>query len=274
MIDENRVRVRQDLIKIEEIDGKAVVTSRIIAEKLEKQHKDVVRKIRDTLAERDYTQRDYLYGNNNKAIEYILDKDAFILLVMNYEGHNDFKRSYIKRFTEMEKELKQFEVAIPKMDSHFLLKMSQHMAELEKANAIQEKEIFNQTEIITGLTENITILDKRNIINRVARKGSRIANRYTELYKVFRETYKVDLVRRCQGYNNQLEKSSLKLSVIAYAEQFGFIPDLYDAMCKLYEADIQETLRYLGFTINDNQAWKTRSEEENEEILLGDYIFG
>lgn len=38
--------------------------------------------------------------------EYLLDKNAFILLVMNYTGYNHFKRAYIKRFDEMNKQLK------------------------------------------------------------------------------------------------------------------------------------------------------------------------
>ncbi len=39
--------------------------------------------------------------------EYLLPKDSFILLLMNYQGYNDFKRAYIKRFNEMENALKE-----------------------------------------------------------------------------------------------------------------------------------------------------------------------
>lgn len=34
-------------------------------------------------------------------------KDSFILLLMNYQGYNNFKRAYIKRFNEMENALKE-----------------------------------------------------------------------------------------------------------------------------------------------------------------------
>ena len=45
-------------------------------------------------------------SQGNKYKEYLLDKNAFILLVMNYTGYNDFKRAYIKKFDDMEKQLR------------------------------------------------------------------------------------------------------------------------------------------------------------------------
>jgi len=82
-----------------------MATSRDIANKLNKEHSKVMAKIRSIFTVAEYGEREYSYGNNNKASEYLLNKDSFILLVMNYEGFNDFKRAYIKQFNAMLEEL-------------------------------------------------------------------------------------------------------------------------------------------------------------------------
>lgn len=93
-------------VNIKNENGKLLVGSRDIAAGLEKEHKDVLRKIEDVLTVGEFSEREFTTNQGNKYKEYLLDKNAFILLVMNYTGYNDFKRAYIKRFDEMEKQLK------------------------------------------------------------------------------------------------------------------------------------------------------------------------
>ena len=90
-------------VNIRNENGKLLVSSRDIAVGLEKEHKDVLRKIREVLNEREFSPVEYIDEKGEIRPEYMLDKNAFILLVMNYTGYNDFKRAYIKRFDEMEK---------------------------------------------------------------------------------------------------------------------------------------------------------------------------
>lgn len=92
-------------VNIKNENGKLLVSSRDIAKGLEKEHKDVLRKIEDVLTVGEFSEREFITTQGNKYKEYLLDKNAFILLVMNYTGYNDFKRAYIKRFDEMEKQL-------------------------------------------------------------------------------------------------------------------------------------------------------------------------
>ena len=92
-------------VNIKKENGKLLVGSRDIAVGLEKEHKDVLRKIEDVLTVGEFSEREFTTSQGNKYKEYLLDKNAFILLVMNYTGYNDFKRAYIKRFDEMEKQL-------------------------------------------------------------------------------------------------------------------------------------------------------------------------
>ena len=92
-------------VNIKNENGKLLVSSRDIASGLDKEHKDVLRKIEDVLTVGEFSEREFTTTQGNKYKEYLLDKNAFILLVMNYTGYNDFKRAYIKRFDEMEKQL-------------------------------------------------------------------------------------------------------------------------------------------------------------------------
>lgn len=92
-------------VNIKNENGKLFVSSRDVAKGLEKEHRDVLRKIREVLNEREFPLVKYKDEKGEIRSEYLLDKNGFILLVINYTGYNDFKRAYIKRFDEMEKQM-------------------------------------------------------------------------------------------------------------------------------------------------------------------------
>jgi len=109
-----------------------------------------------------------------------------------------------------------------------------------------EKEVEYKTEVINGVVDDIDILTKRNVLNRVVRhRGSDFRTRWTELYRVFRETYSIDLKARCEGYNLKQERKKDKLSTVKYAEKFGHLDNLYKVAVKLYESDISDILEEL-----------------------------
>lgn len=111
----------------------------------------------------------------------------------------------------------------------------------------QKTELKNKQEVIDGLVEDIDVYTKKDIINRTCRRtGFGYAKRYKNLYKCFKETFHIDLEARCAGYNSsQVVKRKDKLSVLNYADKFGFIDDLYACCVKLYETDVKELLEYL-----------------------------
>lgn len=112
-----------------------VVSSRVVAEELGKEHSDVKKKISECLnLKHEYFPVCYKYtsrGREYEGEEYLLNKDGFTLLVMNYQGYNDFKRAYINKFNEMEKSL-QNPFSLPTTYKEALLELVKSVEEKEK----------------------------------------------------------------------------------------------------------------------------------------------
>ena len=128
-------------VNIKNENGKLLVGSRDIAIGLEKEHKDVLRKIEDVLTVGEFSEHEFMTSQGNRYKEYLLDKNAFILLVMNYTGYNDFKRAYIKKFDDMEKRLR---LNVPQTYPEALRMYAdeverRELAEKEAQKAIREK---------------------------------------------------------------------------------------------------------------------------------------
>ncbi len=88
---------------IENREGRLLVSSRVVAEQLGKQHSHVMDKCREVLGLSEFCESSYINAQNKEQPELLLTKDGFILLCMNYQGYNDFKRAYIAKFNEMER---------------------------------------------------------------------------------------------------------------------------------------------------------------------------
>lgn len=143
---------------------------------------------------------------------------------------------------------------LPFADEQTRLLFSTTLHTIRKQNEVistQKRELLHKQEIINGLTDNIDIYTKRNVINRICKRASsNYANRYKELYRCFRETFHIDLEARCEGYNLKQAKRKDQLSVIKYAEQFGHIDSLFDCCTKLYETEVQIILDELRLVQN------------------------
>ena len=94
------------VVGIENRDGMLVVSSRRIADELNKRHADVIKQLENILT--DEQIRSLIIASNYKdkkgemRKEYLLTKDGFTLYMFNIQGHNDFKIRYINKFNEME----------------------------------------------------------------------------------------------------------------------------------------------------------------------------
>lgn len=101
-----------ELVKM--INGKAVTTSRKVAEVFEKKHCDVLRSIREletpeNFNERNFALVEYVDQKGEKRPEYLITRDGFTLLAMGFTGKKamQFKIAYIEAFNAMEEQLKQ-----------------------------------------------------------------------------------------------------------------------------------------------------------------------
>ncbi|WP_321416649.1 Rha family transcriptional regulator [uncultured Desulfobacter sp.] len=109
------MEIEKQKINITAVDGKLVVSSMMVAEHFNKNHKDVLRKIRQILSELPENTEDFS-GVNFSPAEYIdeqgkprpaynLTRDGFLLLVMGFTGKKAMacKYAYINAFNAMEK---------------------------------------------------------------------------------------------------------------------------------------------------------------------------
>lgn len=94
-------------------NGQPVVSSRDIAERFEKQHKDVLETIRNLTAENSallemFYLSEYTTVQNKKLPMYYMNRDGFSLLAMGFTGSKalEWKLKYIEAFNKMEEEIR------------------------------------------------------------------------------------------------------------------------------------------------------------------------
>jgi len=93
-------------------EGKVVVSSRTVALKYKKEHKHVMRDIRNLIedvpeAQSNFGLSDYINENNREMPEYLMDRQGFSMLVLGFNGKEAkvFTYKYTKAFEEMIEEL-------------------------------------------------------------------------------------------------------------------------------------------------------------------------
>ena len=97
--------------------NQVVVSSRDVARVFEKDHKDVLKSIRNLGCSpgfngRNFAPVEYLDAKGESRPEYLLTLDGFTILAMGYNGEKamTFKEAYIEEFRRMEGELKYREI--------------------------------------------------------------------------------------------------------------------------------------------------------------------
>lgn len=99
-----------DLVEVK--NNQVVVSSRQVAEKFGKEHKNILASINDILAAENSATKFYqetTFENRGKQYpEYLMNRDGFTLLAMGFTGRDalQWKMKYIAAFNEMENQLK------------------------------------------------------------------------------------------------------------------------------------------------------------------------
>lgn len=129
----------------------AVVSSRVVAEEIGRQHKHVLEGIDEMIKKSRADISTLLIPNQYKARngkrnrEYLLTKDGFTLYMFNIQGHNDFKMAYINKFNEMENQLKQpvasYMIEDPVKRAEKWIEEQKEKEKLLEQNSIQQQQI-------------------------------------------------------------------------------------------------------------------------------------
>lgn len=99
---------------------KVWTTSRDVAAKFEKNHRDVIRSVKNLDCSREFTERnfalsDYKDPTGRTLPQYLMTRDGFTFLAMGFTGAKAarFKEAYIAEFNRMEEELYRRRFALP-----------------------------------------------------------------------------------------------------------------------------------------------------------------
>lgn len=127
----------------------AVVSSRVVAEELDRRPDAVLRDIDNVLKSHstdlssEIIPSEYTNNRGRKYREYLLTKDGFTLYMFNIQGYNDFKMAYINRFNEMEKQVTQFKdsymIDDPVERAKRWIEEQEERKQLETDNAVKEQ---------------------------------------------------------------------------------------------------------------------------------------
>lgn len=103
----------------------------------------------------------------------------------------------------------------------------------------KDKTIEHKQGVIAGLVEDITLADKRQILNRVVRHNhANYKDRWAVLYREFENKYHINLQLRCDKYNeHHSPKCKSRLDYID--KVMNKLSELYDMAAKIYENDVR-----------------------------------
>lgn len=114
--------VKQELVELQKFDGhdQPMTTSLKVAKYFEKEHKHVMRDIKETIAkcsksfgESNFGPSSYVTEQGKSLPMYLMTKDGFTMVAMGYTGVKamQFKEAYIAQFNAMSKALRSSQVA-------------------------------------------------------------------------------------------------------------------------------------------------------------------
>lgn len=160
-----------------------VVSSRIIAEQLNKQHKHVLESL-DNLKNSSTADisallipSEYIASNGKTNREYLLTKDGFILYMFNIQGYNEFKMAYINRFNELEKQVREMQPQIPQ-DYPSALRALADKYEENRRLEIENQEMKPKALFADAVTSSDTLILVGELAKLICQNGVNIgANR-------------------------------------------------------------------------------------------------
>lgn len=172
-------------------NNRVVVSSRDVSRVFEKEHKHVLRDIRELGCSEKFNGSnfglvEYKDAKGERRAEYLMTRDGFVLLVMGYTGDMAmrFKEAYIQEFNRMERELRsQDNILAPRTLKDALL-LAASLEEEREALEAQNKVMIPKAEFYDAVVGSSTAID----IGRVARVLNFRGMGRNNLFAFLRET--------------------------------------------------------------------------------------
>lgn len=190
-----------ELVKIK--NNQVVVSSRQVAEKFGKEHRNVLANIKEIISAENsaltfYQENTYKAGTGKSYPEYLMNRDGFSLLVMGFTGKDalHWKMKYIAAFNEMEAKLNGKPISLLK-EKEIEARLNNSRARIasefrkiaEKTDILEYKHICQQkaAEVLSGVpllpmeeAKEITYsaTDIGRLLGVSANKIGTIANKY------------------------------------------------------------------------------------------------
>lgn len=152
-------------MKLVFIDTNRVVTdSLIVAETFGKNHKDVLRDIRNLDCSEEFSRRNFAHTpyvheqNGQEYHKYLITQDGFTFLVMGYTGKEAarFKEMYINEFNRMREQLSNTQLGLPQNYKEALVAL---ISQVEKNEVLETEKLMLQQQV-RELEPKATYLDR------------------------------------------------------------------------------------------------------------------
>lgn len=140
-------------------DQQAVTTSLKVAEIFEKEHKDVMKSIRNLTAQnfavkKMFVEDSYLNSRNQQQPMYYMNRDGFTLLAMGFTGSKamEFKLKYIDAFNKMEEQIRNQSLQLITANADDLKRANllYKIANLTSDEELKEQSLKSSYELVTG----------------------------------------------------------------------------------------------------------------------------
>lgn len=131
---------------------------------------------------------------------------------------------------------------LPYADESTKLMFKSTLSTVRKQNEIienQKKEIEHKEDVIIGLVDEISLAEKRQILNRVVRYNhANYRERWSVLYREFENKYHINLQNKFETYN-ETHKPKCKGKLDYIDKVMNKVPELYEIAAKLFENDVK-----------------------------------
>ena len=251
------------LINIQNQQGKLTVSSRGVAENFEKEHTKVIRAIEDLIGgiaknvDTLFIETEYQHEQNKQVYkEYLLTRDGFSLLVMGFTGAKalEWKLKYIEAFNQMEEEIKKgitLEGLSPQLQ--LLIGIERKQKEHDKALIDTNNRIDNIKDIVS-LDTTSWRQDSKNLVAKIALEMGGyefIREVQRDIYKTLNNRFSVSLEIRLtnkrrrmaeEGVSKSKRDKVTRIDIIAEDKKpiEGYIAIIKEMAVKHGVADVKE----------------------------------